>query len=280
MNLNAPLNGGRPDPTLGNIIAAVSDARSRQNTVTVSLSAGAPPPPPFGGAQGPRWDWTRTIVNAFYTLGSTRNNTDAAVGPPIGGPIFFDGFGSPGGASVTNPPPTGNLEDDWGPANNDVRQRLSVGVLSQTLRNLNVGLNVTASSGTPYTIRTGGDDNRDAIFNDRPVGVGRNTLRGASQWSLNLNIGYGLAFGRTAPQAGPAGIGVYVQGAPGGSAPAVTTFTAPPARFRINIFVNAQNLSNHRNYGGYSGTLTSPFFAEPTLVLNPRKVDMGVAFQF
>jgi hypothetical protein len=132
MNLNAPLNGGRPDPTLGNIIAAVSDARSRQNTVTVSLSAGAPPPPPFGGAQGPRWDWTRTIVNAFYTLGSTRNNTDAAVGPPIGGPIFFDGFGSPGGASVTNPPPTGNLEDDWGPANNDVRQRLSVGVLSQT----------------------------------------------------------------------------------------------------------------------------------------------------
>jgi hypothetical protein len=60
----------------------------------------------------------------------------------------------------------------------------------------------------------------------------------------------------------------------------VTTFTAPPARFRVNFFLNAQNLLNHDNYGGYSGTLTSPFFGVPTLVLNPRKVDAGIGFLF
>ena len=45
------------------------------------------------------------------------------------------------------------------------------------LRNLNAQFNVNASTGTPYTITTGRDDNGDLIFNDRPSGVGRNTAR-------------------------------------------------------------------------------------------------------
>jgi len=30
----------------------------------------------------------------------------------------------------------------------------------------------------------------------------------------------------------------------------------------------------------YSGTLTSPLFGVPTLVVNPRKVDLGLGFNF
>ena len=46
------------------------------------------------------------------------------------------------------------------------------------------------------------------------------------------------------------------------------------------VYVSAQNLTNHYNYGGYSGVQTSPFFGQPTLVYNPRKVDVGLNFNF
>ena len=45
-------------------------------------------------------------------------------------------------------------------------------------------------------MRTGIDDNGDLVFNDRPAGIGRNTLRMPSQYTLNANIGYSFAFGR------------------------------------------------------------------------------------
>ena len=42
---------------------------------------------------------------------------------------------------------------------------------------------------------TGYDNNGDLIFNDRPAGVGRNTLRGRGQRSLNMFVTYSLAIG-------------------------------------------------------------------------------------
>jgi hypothetical protein len=257
-NLNEPLGGVRPDPAFGNLIEVVSDAQSQQHTITLTLNAGTPPPPPFGGAKGKLWDWRRASINVFYTRGSLRNNTDGDFSTPA----------------------TGNLNDDWAPALGDARHRLFVGLISQTFRNLNVLVNVNATSGTPYTIRTGRDDNADGIFNDRPAGIGRNSERGALQWTMNGNFAYGLAFGKGPPPAGPTGIGVLVQGGPGGTAPTVTTFNAPPARYRLIFFLQAQNLLNRSNYGGYVGTLTSPFFGQPTLVINPRKIDFGIGFQF
>jgi hypothetical protein len=258
LNLNPLVDGVRRDPVFANIIAATTDARSEQHTLTATLNMGAPPPPPFGGAAGPRWDWTRTLVNAFYTVGSLTTNTD--------------------GDFTTAP--TGDVNDDWGPSATDARHRLFVGVLTQALRNFNVALNLTGTSGLPYTIRTGRDENGDAIFNDRPTGVGRNTERGGAQWSVNANFAYGIAFGKARPVAGPGGVGVFVQGGPGGQAPTVTTFTPPPARFRVLLMANVQNLLNRSNYGGYSGTMTSRFFRQPTMVMNPRKIDFNVGFNF
>ena len=210
----------------------VSDARSSQHQLTGSLNAGSPPPPPFGGARGPLWDWSRAFINASYTVGSGRNNTD-------------------GDFAVA---PTGRLEDEWGPASNDVRHRLFLGLVSQTFRNLNVLVNLTATSGTPFTVRTGGDQNQDGFFNDRPPGMGRNSRRGATQWTVNGNFAYRLAFGGSRRPAGRGG--VSVQGSPGDAAPTVTAFTAPPARYRLLIYTTVQNLLNRSNYGGYSGTLT------------------------
>ena len=53
------------------------------------------------------------------------------------------------------------------------------------LKNLNANINLNASTGTPYTITTGHDDNGDLVFNDRPAGVGRNTQWTPGQWTVN-----------------------------------------------------------------------------------------------
>lgn len=44
------------------------------------------------------------------------------------------------------------------------------------------------SSGQPLNIVTGGDDNGDTIFNDRPAGVGRNTERTSGYSQLDLGL--------------------------------------------------------------------------------------------
>ena len=51
-------------------------------------------------------------------------------------------------------------------------------------------------------------------------------------------------------------------------------------RYHVNFTVQALNLTNHANYTGYIGTLTSPFFGQPTTVNIMRKIEFLVNFQF
>jgi len=253
LNENPPVNGVRANPSFANVIDVLSDARSVQHALTFNFNFGGPPTPPFAGTSGPLWNFKRFSINANYTLGSMRNNTE-------------------GDFSTS---PTGNIDDDWGPTGGDVRHRAFIGVSSQALRNFSASLNMNAASAGRYTIRTGADDNNDGIFNDRPAGVGRNTEHTSSQWSLNGNFSYSLGFGK-GRASGPGGVGIIIQG----DRPSVTTFAPPPSRFRIQLILQAQNLTNHNNYAGFSGTLTSPFFGQPTLVINPRKIDFMIGLLF
>ncbi|HWI17611.1 MAG TPA: TonB-dependent receptor [Vicinamibacterales bacterium] len=250
VNLNAPINGVRPDARFGNIIEVVSDASSRQHQLQTNLSInqGALFPQ---GRTAPRISFKRTTLFVNHTLGRVRNNTDGAF----------------------NVAPTGNLDLEWGPANNDVRQRLNVQFNNQIIKGLGIGLGMNIGSASPYTIRTGLDDNGDFIFNDRPLGVSRNTERGSGSFSMNLNLNYNWQFGP--PAGGPPGIGVFVNG---GQAD-VRTFDAP-SRYRIGVFLFANNLTNHANYVGYSGVMTSPFFRQATAVSQTRRVEAGLNFGF
>jgi hypothetical protein len=200
----------------------------------------------------PLINWKRTTLFVNYTLATLESSTEGAFGIP----------------------PSGRLEDDWGPAAGDVRHRFNGTLNNQIVRNLLLSFNVTASSGAPYTLRTGRDDNGDLVFNDRPPGVGRNTERAAAQWAINTFVAYGFAFGRT-PSTLPPGVTVIA----GGGVPSVQTFDQGP-RYRLQFFVQAQNLTNHPNYVAYSGTLTSPFFGRPTTVNGTRKVDAGINLSF
>jgi hypothetical protein len=127
---------------------------------------------------------------------------------------------------------------------------------SNQFRNLTANVTYSATAGQVYNRTTGFDDNGDGIVNDRPVGVGLRSLRGAGQQTLNMRVQYNLTF------ASAAGI------------------PSTQARYRMNVFVNVQNLTNHQNLGGYSGVETSPFFMQPTFATNPRFVNIGVGVNF
>ena len=251
LNLNEPTDGVRPDPHFGNIIEVLSDAASKQHQVatSVTVNPGALLPA-FNAA---RINWTRVTVFFNYNLGWFENNSDGAFAPPA----------------------TRSLLEEWGPAGQDIRHRLNVTVNNQIVRNLLMNFNVNYNSGAPYTIRTGFDENGDLIFNDRPFGIGRNTLRGAAQWSINPAMAYTFVFGRQVTTL-PPGVGVIANGA----APTVVSVDQSGGRYRLQLIVQAQNITNHANYAGYSGTLTSPFYGRPTLVNGPRKIDVGFNFSF
>jgi len=272
-NLNAPVDGVRPLPEFGNVIQVVSDARSRQDTLTLFYNISLNRPAPGGAAGGaapatplvnglpvgrtqPVIDWRRLSITGQYTTGWLRNNTD-------------------GDFSVS---PTGDLAREWGAANNDVRHRVIMQISSQLVRNLTMSLLTNLVSGTPYTLQTGLDDNGDLIFNDRPAGIGRNTERAKEQLFLNANVNYSFTFGRANPAVPPpTAIGITNVG----GATQVQTISVPQnGRYRVSMFASAQNLTNRRNYVGYSGVMTSPFFRQPRDVTNPRRVDFGVNFGF
>src|SRR6185295_20338247 len=105
-------------------------------------------------------------------------------------------------------------------------------------------------------ILTGRDNNGDLIFNDRPAGEGRNTARGNAQWTLNANFNYSFQFGKRGGALPPGIRIINLNGAPQVDTVALTG----QPRFRVGVYVQAQNLTNHDNYGGFSGSMTSYFF--------------------
>jgi hypothetical protein len=73
--------------------------------------------------------------------------------------------------------------------------------------------------------------------------------------------------------------GVTATGFTGSTVSSVGTFS-DRTRYRLTFSLQAQNITNHSNDIGYSGVLTSPFFGQPTAVLNPRRIDLSVQFGF
>ena len=241
-NLNAPVDGVRPDPAFSNVIEVVGDAAQRGWTATATASF-------------LKLDWHQTFFAATYSLASLETNT----------------------AGPFTPPPNGDsLASEWGPI--VPRHRVGATASTQPIRNLAVGVNFRAQSGTPYNITTGVDTNNDGLFTDRPAGVGRNGALTASQWDLGLRVSYAWNFGPALPNGG--GPQMVMISAGGGNVSGGVSGGAGDRRYRVELYVAAQNVTNHNNYIGYSGVMTSPFFMQPTNVLDPRRIQIGAQFGF
>jgi hypothetical protein len=141
---------------------------------------------------------------------------------------------------------------EWGPAINDARHRIS-GNLSLPLfgRRIAAATYWQFASALPYTVTTGIDSNGDGIFNERPAGVGRNGSRGFAQFYQGAHVGWNI---------------------PKGVAPPGT-----PAKYRMQIWIEGDNLWNRVNRTTISGVLTSPYFGQAIAASQPRRLYFGVS---
>jgi hypothetical protein len=255
VNINAPIDGVRPNPEFGNITQVESTGGQRQHLVHGGLNYTTPTGIGIIG---------RTFLFVNYSLNLTENDATSPFSLPA------DNY---------------NLDAEWGP----VGSRHSVGgnINTTLFGRFNIGLNANWRSGTPYNITTGRDDNGDTVTNDRPAGVGRNSARGDSVFTLGGNFSYSRTFGRRTGEGGAGGTTVIMRdgaGAAGGGQVMVMPAGGPvpsnSGRYNFNLFLNARNLLNTVNPQGYSGVMTSPLFGRPTGAAPARTVDIGVRFGF
>lgn len=256
VNVNAPVDGVRPDPAAGNISEIQSTGRRASDRLTVGINA--------------RHERLRLFGNVMYQLQSSRNYADSATSLP---------------SDSTNP------DVDWGPSAQDIRHRLFVMVNAPVWKGIRAGFNMQVSSAAPYTITTGRDDNGDTVFNDRPAGAGRNSERGAGMVNASLRLSRAIGFGGPSgggpgmppPVPPPGGGGAMNQRGPGGGGgggPQMMIMEATNARYRLELYAQISNLFNNVNYNTFIGNVLSPFFGQPTSAGPARRVEVGMSLGF
>lgn len=250
-NVNAPdpaLGGARPEPAFGNITEVESTGGERRHMVHAGVSYMVPA--------------SRTFMFLNYTLNHTEND---AAGP----------FSLPADSYA--------LDAEWGPAPMP-RHNVNVNLSRVFFGRLQAGINGFVRSGSYYNVTTGRDDNGDTVINDRPAGVGRNSGRAKATYDLGGRLSYTIGFGqKPASSGGQAGGGTMVMvraGGDGGVSVMGGGAGADDSRYRIDLFVSAQNLLNSVNPIGYAGVMTSPYFGQPTGAASARRIDLGVRFGF
>jgi len=244
-NLNAPVLGfGRPDPTVGNITNIESSAYQSSHRLMVGIG-------PAKFVQGLFW-------NINYLLMKNTNEADSPFSLPS------NNF---------------NLRADRGPAANDFRHLISGFVSKRLPMGLAISTIFQATSALPYNITTGFDNNGDTVINDRPFGVGRNSARGASRWEIGSRLSWGRDFGPEQQATGGPQIRMVRIGGGDGAAPPSLPGAATK-KYRLEFYAQAFNLLNHANLGAFSGVETSPFFGQATSAQPPRRMELGMRFNF
>ncbi len=132
-NINAPLNGVRPDPSAGNILQYESTGRFDQNQLVFNFRTNI--------SDG-------ISVFANYAFGKARSDSDGA---------------------GTFPANSYDLSGEYGDAALDIRHRFAVGGSFEIPFGITVSPFITYRSGVPFNITTGIDSNADSLFTERPA---------------------------------------------------------------------------------------------------------------
>ena len=256
-NINAPIDGVRPNPAFGDITQFESTGRTESDRLTLGVQFRY------------QANQQQMGLRVNYTLGREKNFANGATSLP---------------SDSLNP------DVDWGPSSGDRRHRFQIQGQVPLLFGVRANINADVNSGVPYNMTTGFDDNNDGTFNDRPEGVTRNSLRGDWTWGLNVNLSRrinlaGLFTPATASPAQRTGVNFQQQG--GGFQGGGQGFGGNRGnqggnnqRFTMEIFARANNVLNHVTRTGYTGNLSSPFFGQPTQVGDARDINVGLRFNF
>lgn len=253
-NINAPVpNQGRPVPDAGNLYQIESSARSWLSQLNISLG-------PAMSIKPSRVFW---FIN--YALSKSIIEADSAFDLPA------DNY---------------NLKGERGPSSDDLRHRFMAMMQWSLPMGFRYGTFFNASSAAPYNITTGLDNNGDGVSNDRPMGVTRNSARATAQWSVSSRLSWSKGFGaRSQSTGGIQMISVKLPSATDGAMPAGGGFEPLSSRemnkkYRVQIYIQANNLLNHTNRINFSGVQASPFFGQATASMPARKVELGMSFSF
>jgi hypothetical protein len=210
-----------------------STGRSLSHAVTLGLS----------GSIGPK-----LTLYADYTYSRKYNDTD--------GPFAM-------------PADSNNVSIEYGPASDDHRHEVVAGASAQIPGGIYLTPSVAFTSGVPFNILTGRDNNGDTIFNDRPS-FARPGDAGA------IATPYGLLNPNPAP----------------GETIVPRNFGREPSQLTVNlavsknlfggatISIDAENLLDARRLVGSIGVLTSPDFGMPNRALNGRRLEFTVRNSF
>jgi len=204
------------------------------------------------------------FVNGFfwsanYLWMKNTNDTDSPFGLPV------DNF---------------NLRAERGPSASDIRHFFSAFGSKRLPKRFSLSAIINATSALPYTITTGFDNNGDSVINDRPVGIGRNSARGAARVEIGSRLSWGKDFGPEQKQSA-AGLQMRMVRIGGGGEAAPPSISGPSTRrFRLELYAQAFNLLNHTNLGAFNGVRTSPYFGQATSAQGPRRMELGTRFNF
>jgi hypothetical protein len=51
-------------------------------------------------------------------------------------------------------------------------------------------------------------------------------------------------------------------------------------RYRLDLYLNVQNVFNRTNYNAFVGNVLSPFFGQPTSAGPARRIEVGASISF
>jgi hypothetical protein len=142
--------------------------------------------------------------------------------------------------------------DEWSNAGFDRRNRVGVYAMVHPEGILNLSAGIFANTGTPWTILTGTDAYGDDLFNTRPDGVARNSETNPSYVDLDLRWGHDFSITPNKDEEAP----------------------------RVGFSAGAFNVLNHDNPTGIDTVETSTSFAQATSAAPPRRIQLGMRFQF
>jgi hypothetical protein len=151
------------------------------------------------------------------------------------------------------PPNAYDLSGEWARADFDRRHRFELLGTLNPGKLFNLGVSLSLYSGLPYSLTTGLDAFHSGTANARPAGVPRNSLNGPGYADLDLRWSRDFTLRKSKKKDG----GV-----------------------KSTLAIDAFNVLNKVNYGGFVGNLSSPFFGRAVAAQPPRRLQLSFRLKF
>ncbi|MBI3682088.1 MAG: TonB-dependent receptor, partial [Acidobacteria bacterium] len=220
-----------------------------------SRDANAPLPPAFDARPDASLNVLRQIEAAGRTAGNSLEVTlRGDLARRVSGTVqyVFGKILSNSGGVNWFPADSFAPNGEWGRADADRRHMFNFLGSASLHRWANFGFSAVLQTGPPYNITTGRDDNRDGMALDRPPGGTRNTGLGPGMALLDVRWYRDFKLHPVQKDKSPS----------------------------LTFLVDAFNIFNHVNPQNYIGARTSPFFGRAVGAYPPRRLQLGVKYQF